>query len=82
MRYKLSPKHLNLLKEFTLTEDGLVPLDETLITEYSMPQYIVSMWISAYPVEIRIGTHSGSGGAMAICRKLFPSARIISAKKA
>ena len=82
MRYKVSPKHLNLLSQFTLTEDGFVPLDENMLSESSMPQYIVSMWVSSYPVEIRIGTHSGSGGAMAICRKLFKNARVYSAKSA
>jgi len=38
--------------------------------------------MSSYPAEIRIGTNMGSGGAMAIARKLFPNARIFSAKSA
>ena len=83
MRYKISPKQLELLKSnFILTEGGLSPLKRYLLIESSAPEYLVSMWISAYPVEIRIGTNMGSGGAMAVARKLFPSARVYSARKA
>lgn len=82
MRYKVSQHQFNLLNQFTLTEEGFVPLDENLITESSIPQYVVSMWIAGYTVEIRIGTNMGSGGAMAICKKMFPKARVYSAKSA
>jgi hypothetical protein len=83
MRYKVTEHQLDLLNQnFILIEDGLLLLNESMILESSMPQYIVSMWVSSYPVEIRIGTHSGNGGAMAICRKLFKNARIFSAKSA
>ena len=82
MRIHINLKQLKLLTDrFTITENGLMPLSENLITE-SMPQYIVSMWISAYPVEVRIGTTTGSGGAMAVARKLFKNARVYSARSA
>ena len=81
MRYKVSKHQLKLLNQnFILIEDGLLSLDENIIKESSMPQYIVSMWIAAYPIEIRIGTNMGSGGAMAIARKLFPKSRVYSAR--
>ena len=82
MVYKVSPKHLNLLSQFTLTEHGFVSLDENMLSESSMPIYIVSMWVSSFPVEIRIGTHGGSGTALAVARKLFPKCRAYSAKSA
>ena len=83
MRYKLSPEQFNLLNQnFMLIENGLLSLDENMLSESSMREYIVSMWISSYPAEIRIGTHGGSGTAMEICRRLFPKAKIFSAKSA
>ncbi|WP_141107245.1 hypothetical protein [Lutibacter flavus] len=56
--------------------------ETNLIKEGGTPEYLVSLWISSYPAEIRIGTNMGSGGAMAIARKLFPNARVYSAKSA
>lgn len=83
MRYKVSEHQLDLLNQnFMLIEDGLLSLDENIITESGMPLYIVSMWVGAYSAEVRIGTHGGTGTALAIARKLFPSARVYSAKSA
>ena len=83
MRYKVTEHQLKLLNQnFILIEGGLLSLDDNIIKESSMPQYIVSMWIAGYPVELRIGTNMGSGGAMAVTGKLFPKARIYSVKSA
>lgn len=83
MRYKVTEHQLKLLNQnCMLIEGGLLPLDENMINESSTPEYMVSMWIAAYPVEIRIGTNMGSGGAMAVARKLFPKARVYSARSA
>ncbi|SNR32635.1 hypothetical protein SAMN06265371_101294 [Lutibacter agarilyticus] len=72
-----------LTSNFVIVEgNGLYNYETNLIKEGGTPEYLVSLWISSYPAEIRIGTNMGSGGAMAIARKLFPSARIFSAKKA
>lgn len=81
MRYKVSEHQLDLLNQnFMLIEDGLLLLDEIPLLESSMPHYNVSMWIAGYAAEIRIGTTTGSGGAMAIARKMFPKANVYSAK--
>jgi hypothetical protein len=80
MKYKISPQQLKLLNKFTIVENGLIPMN--LIQEGRIPEYLVSMWISSYPFELRVGTQGGSGIAMQICRRLFPKARIISAKSA
>lgn len=83
MKLKINKSQFQLLtNNFVIIEDGLLSLDKNIITESGMPVYIVSMWVSSYNAEIRIGTHSGSGGAMAIVRKLFPSARVYSARSA
>ena len=83
MRYKVSEHQLDLLNQnFMLIENGLLSLDECIILESSMPNYIVSMWIGGYTAEIRIGTTTGSGGAMTIARKMFPKANVYSAKSA
>ena len=81
MKYRISEHQLKLMNQFTITEGGLIPLGENLITE-SMPVYIVSMWVGGYPIELKIGTNTGSGGAMAVARKLFKSATVYSAKSA
>lgn len=78
-----SNQFILLTNNFVIVEGlGLVENRKNLIQEGGAPEYLVSLWISSYPAEIRIGTNMGSGGAMAICRKLFPSARIISARSA
>ena len=83
MKYKVNEHQLDLLNQnFILIEDGLLSLDKNIITESGMPQYLVSMGVSSYSAEIRIGTYGGTGTALAIARKLFPSARIYSAKPA
>ncbi|MBT8318059.1 MAG: hypothetical protein HKP59_10585 [Lutibacter sp.] len=84
MRILINPKQLSLLtSHFHIVEGhGLIENKENLILEGRTPEYLVSLWISSYPAEIRIGTNMGSGGAMAIARKLFPSSRVFSAKKA
>ena len=84
MRILINSEQLKLIIDgFTIVEGhGLVQNEKNLILEGGAPEYLVSLWISSYPAEIRIGTNMGSGGAMAIARKLFPNARIISAKKA
>jgi len=84
MRILINPDQLKLLTDrFTIVEDhGLIENEENLVLEGGAPEYLVSLWISSYPAEIRIGTNMGSGGAMAIARKLFPNARVFSAKSA
>lgn len=84
MRILINSEQLKLIIDgFTIVEGhGLVQNEKNLIQEGGTPEYLVSIWISSYPAEIRVGTNMGSGGAMAICKKLFPNARIISAKKA
>lgn len=83
MKYKISEQQFSLLsKNLLIIEGGLSPIKRNIIKESSMREYLVSMWISSYPAEIRIGTNMGSGGAMAIARKLFPHARVFSAKSA
>lgn len=83
MNYRISKHELELLKQNSiLIEDGLLSSNKNIIAESGMPIYIVSLWVASYNAEIRIGTHGGSGIAMAIARKLFPHGRIYSAKSA
>ena len=83
MRIRINPDQLKLLSDgFTIVEGQRLIENKNLMLEGRTPEYLVGIWISSYPAEIRVGTNMGSGGAMAICRKLFPNARIISAKKA
>ena len=83
MKIKINSNQLQLLTtSFYVIENGLLSMDKNIIAESGMPIYIVSMWVSSYNAEIRIGTHGGSGIAIALGRKLFPNARIYSAKPA
>ncbi|SNR33810.1 hypothetical protein SAMN04488111_0510 [Lutibacter flavus] len=83
MKLIINTHQLDLLSSnFVIVEDGLHSNETNLIKEGGTPEYLVSLWISSYPAEIRIGTNMGSGGAMAIARKLFPNARVYSAKSA
>ena len=74
MRYKVLPKHLNLLNQFTLTEDGFVSLDEKMITESRMKEFLVSVIINGFFAQLRVGANSGAL-ALAVVKKLFPHAR-------
>lgn len=83
MKYYISENQFILLKQnFILIEDGVIPSCSNLVKESSKREYLVSLWISSYSAEIRVGTDMGCGGAMLIARKLFPRARVFSAKPA
>ena len=83
MKYIITQNQLKLLNQnFVIFEEGLSSLEKNMISESGMPVYIVSMWIAGYTVEIRIGTTTGSGGAITIARKMFPKANVYSAKSA
>lgn len=83
MKILINKHQLQLLtNNFVIIESGGLGNKSNLINEGRNPEYLVSMLVSSYYAQIRITTSSGSGGAMAIARKLFPNARIYSAKSA
>ena len=84
MRILINPNQLSLLtSNYHIVEgQGLVQNEKKLMLEGRIPEYKVSLWISSYPAEIRIGTNGGGSMAMIIARKLFPHARIISVRPA
>jgi len=74
MKYKVTEHQLNILTQnFTLIEDGLVPIKKNLIKESRLKEFLVRILIKGMPAELRIGAYS-SVSALTIARNLFPRA--------
>lgn len=46
-----------------------------------MRQFIVKMWVGSNPTQVAV-TAMNSANALSIARKLYPTARVISARQA
>jgi hypothetical protein len=71
MKYIISHKQCKLLKQFTLTENGLIHISNNLIKESKLRVYLVRLIVNGMVAELKIGAYS-SASALSIMRKLFP----------